>query len=229
MSLRHVFAISIGRSWWASLGTLSLLIAGPQNSVQSKVLVTFHGSVPARCERTVHQKLRAHSFALADKTSRVTGLKHARHRFDFSGSNDMKHKVRTRSRTKRLRLFEPIASRLPTRLHRSPFKGFKVVKHKDQEWNKDQKTDRFDHDASKPPTRLRRSPFKAFKVVKHKDQEWNKDQKTDRFDHEASKPPTRLHRSPFKAFKVVKKHISHHRDGSTKGRHKRLTHLCLFY
>ena len=167
------------------------MIACPQHSVQSKVLVTFHGSVPARCERRVHQKLSSHSFALAHKTARGIGNKHARHRFDFSKSNEVRHKVRTRSRTKRLRLFEPIASKLPTRLHRSTFKGFNVVKHKDQEWNKDKKIDRLDHDASKLPTRLRRSPLKGFKVVK--------------------------------------KHISHPRDGSTKGRHKKLTHLCLFY
>ena len=142
------------------------MIADSQNSALSKVLVTFHGSVPATCERPVHHKLRSQSFTLAERHTHVTGIKNARYRSNSSESSEMKPKVRGRRQSKKIRLFEPIASKLSARLRKSQFKAFNRIKHNGLRWGGLKRNDDFKPETPKLSAHPRKSHFKAFKTVK---------------------------------------------------------------
>ena len=191
--------------------------------------MTFHGSVPATCERPVHHKLRSQSFTLAERHTHVTEIKNARNRSNSSESSEMKPKVHGRRQSKKIRLFEPIASKLSARLHKSQFKAFNRIKHNGHRWSGLKEKGHFKPKSSKPASRLRKNQFIAFNSIKYKVQSWSGLKRNDDFRPETPKLSVHPRKSHFKAFKTVKRHVSHARDRTTKHLTKRLSRLCLFY
>jgi hypothetical protein len=191
--------------------------------------VTFHGSVPATCERPVHHKLRSQSFTLAERHTHVTGIKNARNRSNSSESSEMNPKVRGRRQSKKIRLFKPIASKLSARLLKNQFKAFNRTKHNDQRSSELKEKGHFKPKSSKLSAHLRTSHFKSFNRTIHYGQRWSGPQKNDHFKPRSSKLSAHPRKSHFKAFKTIKRHVSHPRRRTTKRFAKRLSRLCLFY